>query len=433
MSLFIDVATGLPLDVEVNARETVGPDSSNVSTVALPGDPTAVQVTYAPAQSGFGQDRLDGLVNTLASFIVITGVDSTFIINGAPISNNAGLTFVDGAIIRVVYDVTQCAGSNYFVFDSGGNQISFPNVVLLGHEMAHAFHLGVGDSPPAGPAAEFQAETDENGYRSQFGLTLRDPNNHAGGCGFTGGGGGGTTISCLIASAAYGSPDAPQLLNVRRLRDVVIRQSRWGAELFDRLHEEYYRFSPQVAACMNGTPQVRQGISALIVEPFFEFLAVLEIYTRLRSEAAPTVETRLQTFQGARQFAPQVLAALTDLKRDLGEGRPDAVAFRARGDMLPLAIVQCLCDVIEATVPAGGYVSWALLDPLILFWRAITAGENPGATLLRGIDAWLSETPLPECYAILNAEAIQEDLIYLRGIWFTSQDVRLIIRCEFAS
>ena len=77
MALFIDVATGFPLDAEVNIRETVGSDSSNISTIPVSGDPTAVQVTYSQAQSGFGQDRMAALVG-FPNFIVVTGVDSTF-------------------------------------------------------------------------------------------------------------------------------------------------------------------------------------------------------------------------------------------------------------------------------------------------------------------------------------------------------------------
>ena len=344
-------------------------------------------------------------------------------INGGPISNNAGVTFVDGSIIRVVYDVTQCAGSQYFVFDTGGNQIAFPNFILLGHELAHAFHLSNGTD-----AGEVAAETDENSYRTQYGvLPLRDVNSHAGGCGFTGGGGGGgTTISCIIASAAYGSGQVPELQQVRRLRDVVLRRSAWGAELFDGLHEEYYRFSPQVAARMKEAPDVRLAISRMVVEPFFEFLTILEMYARAGTQVKEPIESRLQSFDPAPHGARQMAAALTELKSRLGPGSTASPRFGAESGMTAAQILSSLFEVIEATVPAGGYVSWALLDPLILFWNAL-ASESPCADLLRGIDGWLGATPLPRCYAILDAEAIAKDLRYLGEIWFTSPAVRLLV------
>jgi hypothetical protein len=437
MALFVDVATGFPLDVEVNIAEGVGPDAGNVSDTPVPGDSTAVRIVFTPTTSGFGQDRLDALVNTLANFIVVTGVNSSFIINGGPISNNAGVTFVDGGIIRVVYDVTQCGGSNYFVFDSGNNQIGFPSFVLLGHELAHAFHLAVGDSPPPGAAAEFQAITDENGYRTQFGLTLRDPNNHAGGCGFTPTGPG-PTISCLIASAACGTPEAPQLNHLRRLRDIVLRGSAWGAELFAKLHQEYYRFSPQVAAQMNRTSEVRRAISALAVEPFFEFLSLLEAYARLGTDVTETVETRLQQFSAnlpkggvEREHAAAIERALSNLKTrlcsEIAEETGETPVFAPRNGAGALEILECLCAVIEAAVPARGYVEWALLDPLILFWRAVARPDRSGSLFLREVDDWLGSTPVPSCYRDLDEQSLEKDLVYLRGIWFTSRQVRAAI------
>jgi len=228
MALFVDT-TGFTIDVENDLAQPVSGAGLSEAAVA---DPTVVQIQYTEVTSGLAQDRLDSLVNAFPDFVVITGVDSTFVINGGPISNSAGVTFFDGSVTRIIYDVTQCGGSNYFVFDTGGNPISFPNSVLLGHEMAHAFQF-LGGGPIDD---EVTAETDEdNIYRAPEGLPLRDVNNHGGGCGLAApppvNGG---SISCLIASAAYGSPYAPQLNCVRRLRDVVLRQSTWGNEFFER-------------------------------------------------------------------------------------------------------------------------------------------------------------------------------------------------------
>lgn len=54
-------------------------------------------------------------------------------------------------------------------------------MVLLFHELAHTFHLGNGTFNAATP--EPQAKTDENTYRTQVGLALRDVSNHNGGIG----------------------------------------------------------------------------------------------------------------------------------------------------------------------------------------------------------------------------------------------------------
>ena len=86
----------------------------------------------------------------------------------------SGQTFpFDGTAIRVIYDSSCAAGSGYFIFDTALNPISFPTPVMLFHELSHAFHMDVGDIPADGPSAEFQAETDEDAFRAQVGLTAR--------------------------------------------------------------------------------------------------------------------------------------------------------------------------------------------------------------------------------------------------------------------
>lgn len=435
MALFVDT-TGFLLEAEVDIAAGAGPDAGNVSDTPVPGDPTAVRIVFTQSTSGFGQNRLNALVNTIPNFIVVTGVNSSFVVNGVLISTRAGLTFVDAAgIIRIVYDVTQCAGSNYFVFDAGGNQIGFPNSVLVGHELAHAFHISIGDLPATVAAAESQAITDENGYRGQFGLTLRDPNNTAGGCGLPAGPGPSPPPTCLIASAAYGSPHASQLNNARRLRDLVLRRSAWGAEFFDKMHYEYYRFSPQVADTMNRQPAVRQAIWVLTVEPFFQFLGILEAYVRHGRGVAPVAQATLRRFAAElpnagiqAEQARAIFLAFSNLKARLqptmdGDDAADPV-FASEDGADAAGILASLSAIIEAAVPADGYVSWALLDPLILFWKAVSQCDGPGSQFLQEIDEWLCSTPIPSCYSLLDEQAVEDDLRYLRDIWFTSPEVR---------
>src|SRR5215471_10084134 len=110
MALFVDLS-GFPSLVETNLLEITGGD---LGLGDGPGpDPTVLQITYAQSASGFGQNLVNALVNTFPNNIVITGVDNTFVIGGVPITSVAGATFLDGAIIRIVYDTTQCGGSLY--------------------------------------------------------------------------------------------------------------------------------------------------------------------------------------------------------------------------------------------------------------------------------------------------------------------------------
>jgi hypothetical protein len=415
MALFVDV-TGFPLDVELNIAEGVGPDAANVFDNAVSGDPTVVQIGYAQSTSGFGQNRLNDVVNVLANAIVMTGVGGSFTINGIPITQIGGLTALDAAgIIRIIYDVSQCNGSFYAVFDAGGNPITCPNYIIVGHELAHAFHNSVGIAPPPGPAAEVQATNDENMYRAQFGLTLRDPNNHGLQCG---GSGPPPPPPCLIASAAYRSQHAPQLNKVRRLRDVVLRRSVWGSEFFEKLLPEYYRFSPQVAAEMEQWPGLRESISRLIVQPYFQFLTILENYvdggwqratTRIAiDEDAALIYERLSSLKASLVDSPEcdeqekVLAA------------PESASV--------MEVFEYISQAVRTTARANGHVSWALLDPLILFWSAARGRDIQ--EFMNEIARWLASAPIPSSYARLAEDALAEDLEYLRDTIFTSPSIR---------
>ena len=186
MSLFIDNTTNF-LAVETDISSIVRCDRG-LAEVIVPGDDKIVQLTYDQNSLGAGERRIAELVSNRPK-IVISAVDPSLTFSdGTQITAEAGTTFVDDdGVIRVVYDASQARGQHYFVVDVDGNRISFPNPVLLFHELSHAFHIAIGDMSPDKAEAEFQAITDENALRSQLDLTLRDPNNDFGGIGFIGG------------------------------------------------------------------------------------------------------------------------------------------------------------------------------------------------------------------------------------------------------
>lgn len=139
------------------------------------------KVTYTKSTSGAGQDRIQALVALAADIAITAAPTGANIPDGmggmVPINVVGGATFPPDAngIIQVAY----CFDNQMFAFDTGGAKIPLPRSVILFHELAHAFHRGNGTFNAANP--EFQAETDENTYRAQVGLTARDPNNHDGG------------------------------------------------------------------------------------------------------------------------------------------------------------------------------------------------------------------------------------------------------------
>lgn len=151
------------------------------------------RVIYAKTASGTGQDRIEALVNGATSVAVSAAPAGTTIPDGmgnnVPINLVGGVTYAPDAnnFIQVAY----CFNNQMYGFDTAGNRITLPRAVILFHELSHAFHRANGSFDAANP--EFQAITDENSFRAQVGIALRDPTNHDGG---EGPGNGQTVPSC---------------------------------------------------------------------------------------------------------------------------------------------------------------------------------------------------------------------------------------------
>ncbi|WP_146256095.1 hypothetical protein [Aestuariivirga litoralis] len=141
------------------------------------------RISYAKTSSGAGQDRIEALVQSAGNVVVSAVPNGTTIPDGSggmiPVNLVGGATYPPDAagLIQVVY----CFDNAMFGFDAAGGQISLPRSDILFHELSHAFHRANGTFNAADP--EFQAISDENTYRAQVGLPLRDPTNHNGGQG----------------------------------------------------------------------------------------------------------------------------------------------------------------------------------------------------------------------------------------------------------
>jgi hypothetical protein len=188
MTLLISNAQGFIDDTKRNLSRIVSNDIGLTYIPFLGGAPNLTQVVYFQTVSGFGQNRINSLVNSVTNTIIITGLDNLSQLPGNIdlISIAGGTTPANPAvigpfsIIDTYYDASNCGGNEYFVFDQLGNVIDFPIWAIIYHELAHAYHLAIRDFNTVNP--EFQAITDENQLRSQLGFPLRDPNNHVGGC-----------------------------------------------------------------------------------------------------------------------------------------------------------------------------------------------------------------------------------------------------------
>jgi len=77
---------------------------------------------------------------------------------------------------------------------------------------------------------------------------------------------------CFVATAAYGSALAPEVQELRELRDNVLRRMQWGHDFFADYWSYYYKFSPAIAHAMDADPRMREVVRWSIVEPWTHFL-----------------------------------------------------------------------------------------------------------------------------------------------------------------
>ena len=88
---------------------------------------------------------------------------------------------------------------------------------------------------------------------------------------------------CLIATAAYGSELAPQVQQLRELRDNKLLQTESGSAFMQKFNDVYYSFSPGVADFERENPVFKETIKFAIT-PMISSLSILN-YVDMKSES----------------------------------------------------------------------------------------------------------------------------------------------------
>ena len=79
---------------------------------------------------------------------------------------------------------------------------------------------------------------------------------------------------CLIATAAYGSEMAPQIQQLREIRDNTILKTNSGTAFMTSFNQFYYSFSPIVADFEREQPIFKEGMKAVLA-PMLSSLSLL--------------------------------------------------------------------------------------------------------------------------------------------------------------
>ncbi|RNJ76695.1 MAG: peptidylprolyl isomerase [Nitrosopumilus sp. B06] len=88
---------------------------------------------------------------------------------------------------------------------------------------------------------------------------------------------------CLIATATFGSELAPQVQQLRELRDNTVLSTQSGSAFMDAFNSFYYSFSPAIADLEREHPVFREGVKAAIT-PMLATLSILN-HAGIDSEA----------------------------------------------------------------------------------------------------------------------------------------------------
>jgi len=88
---------------------------------------------------------------------------------------------------------------------------------------------------------------------------------------------------CLIATATYGSELAPQVQQLRELRDNTLLQTKSGSAFMSGFNQFYYSFSPSIADYERENPVFKEAVK-LTITPLLASLSILN-YVNMDSEA----------------------------------------------------------------------------------------------------------------------------------------------------
>jgi len=88
---------------------------------------------------------------------------------------------------------------------------------------------------------------------------------------------------CLIATATFGSELAPQVQQLREIRDNTLLETESGSSFMAGFNEFYYSFSPTIADWERQNPAFKEVVK-IVITPLITSLSILN-YVDIDSES----------------------------------------------------------------------------------------------------------------------------------------------------
>jgi len=238
--------------------------------------------------------------------------------------------------------------------------------------------------------------------RSILSLCLRDVNNHDGGCGAGSTCGGSSTGGgCFIVSATTGSAASVEVMHLRQLRDQVSDASKLAGQLIESIYQEYYQFSPEIAANLQDDTAARNAVLGIVVRPLLAWYTLAGVMAlKPHDDEAVSQSLREVTQACPAYLGGSLIATLLEKIRS--------------GERLPLLTPRLLRDFAPRLqqVAQLRFASWAILDPLIRVWRSAAAGD-----LVAAVSEWLATAPLEALAPLSCPELLETDLSSLASFF----------------
>ena len=162
---------------------------------------------------------------------------------------------------KIKSNVYQTEATGFYVMDEINYNIKFLDVMILVEEKAYTFTYSNTVENFNDEISRFNESLDSFKILSQESSVMESSEEEGGGC--------------LIATATYGSELAPQVQQLRELRDNQLLNTESGTAFMGTFNDIYYSFSPIIADYERENPYFKEAVK-LSLTPMLSSLSIME-------------------------------------------------------------------------------------------------------------------------------------------------------------